>query len=83
MDILTELSAAVENAFTQLLERLAHYLPNLLAAFALLLVGWFAARILRTLAIRLTLAFDAVFQRLLSKRQTEHPRLPYTSGKVL
>jgi small-conductance mechanosensitive channel len=66
-----------------LLERLAHFLPNLLAAFALLLIGWFAARILRTLAIRLTLAFDAVFQRLLSKRQSEHPRLPYTSGKVL
>jgi hypothetical protein len=83
MDILTKLSAAIGTAFSQLLERLAHFLPNLLAAFALLLIGWFAARILRTLAIRLTLAFDAVFQRLLSKRQSEHPRLPYTSGTVL
>ena len=59
MENYTGWGASIGHAFTQLIERLAQYLPSLLAAFALLLIGWFAARILRSLAIRLTLVVDA------------------------
>lgn len=83
METYTGWGASVGHAFTQLVDRLAQYLPSLLAAFALLIIGWFVARILRSLAIRLTLVVDAVLQRLLRKHRGERARLPYTSGKIL
>lgn len=83
METYTGWGASIGQAFSQLIDRLAHFLPSLLAAFALLLIGWFAARLLRSLAIRLTLVVDTVLQRLLRKHRGERPRLPYTSGKIL
>jgi hypothetical protein len=46
------------------LERLSQLLPNLLAALALLVVGWLAARLLRLVAVRASRMLEALLARL-------------------
>ena len=52
MEVLTDWSAVLGSAFTQFAARAGQYLPSLLGAFVLLLVGWFVARVMRSLAVR-------------------------------
>jgi hypothetical protein len=48
----------------QIYDRLATLLPSLLAAIALLLAGWLAARLLRALTVRAVALLDSVLSRL-------------------
>ena len=52
MDLFAQWGEALNNAFSQLLQRLALYLPSVFGAFLLLLIGWIVARLLRTVAMR-------------------------------
>lgn len=51
-------------AGSTLLDRLTAYLPSLVAATLLLLVGWLLARLLKLLAMRAVLLIDTVLPRL-------------------
>jgi small-conductance mechanosensitive channel len=48
-----------------LLQRLAEYLPSLLAAVALLLAGWLLGRLLKSFTVRLVAGADRLWHRLI------------------
>jgi small-conductance mechanosensitive channel len=83
MDIFTDWSAVLGSAFTQFANRAGQYLPSLLGAFLLLLVGWFVARALRALAVRAAVGVDRLLARLTASGGTERARLPQSSARVL
>lgn len=83
MDLFSQWGAALSGAFTQLVERLALYVPNVLGAFLLLLAGWLAARLLRALAMRLALLADRTLARFARAPEGAPRRLPHTSAKIL
>jgi hypothetical protein len=62
-----------------ILERLTQLLPNLLAAVALLVVGWLAARLLRLLAIRASRMLEALLARIAGPAGAERPRFGRSS----
>jgi hypothetical protein len=83
MQILSNWGAALSSAFTQFAERAAQYLPSILGAFLLLLLGWIVARVLRTLAIRAAIIVDRMLSRLTTAPSAERARLPQSSAKIL
>jgi len=83
MDIFTDWSGVLGNAFTQFASRAGSYLPSLLGAFVLLLVGWFVARALRVLAVRAAVAVDRLLARLTTSGGAERSKLPLSSARVL
>ncbi len=62
-----------------ILERLTQLLPNLLAAVALLVVGWLAARLLRLLAIRASRMLESLLARIAGPAGAERPRFGRSS----
>jgi len=58
---------AFSSGAVELLNRVAGYMPRLLAAVALLLAGWLVARLLRLLSVRLITGLDHLWQRLVLK----------------
>jgi small-conductance mechanosensitive channel len=83
MQILNDWGAALSAAFAQFIERITLYLPSILGAFLLLLIGWVVARVLRSLAIRAAIIFDRMLSRLTSTGGAERARLPQSSAKIL
>lgn len=83
MDILTGLRESLTDAWSALVAALASHLPALLGAIALLVVGWFAARLLRALVLRLTRLLDGLIQHFYLRRGLEPPRHGLASGRVL
>lgn len=83
MDILLQWRDALTGILDQTVERLTHYLPNVLGAFLLLLVGWIVAQVLRALAVRLTLLGERALGRISAGRGTAPTRLPSASAKIL
>jgi len=81
MEIFSQWSDTLAGVFKQTIERLAFYLPNVLGAFLLLLVGWFVAHLLRTTAVRLTLLAERALARFSVSRGAS-PRLPSASAKI-
>ncbi len=83
MQFLNDWGTALGNAFTQFTERVGQYLPSILGAFLLLLIGWIVARILRTLAIRAAIIVDRMLARIATGSSTERAKLPQSSAKIL
>ncbi len=83
MQILSDWGAALSGAFTQIVERIGQYLPSILGAFLLLLLGWIIARVLRTLSIRAAIIVDRMLSRMTSSGGTERAKLPQSSAKFL
>ncbi len=83
MQTLSDWGAALHTAFAQFVERAAQFLPSILGAFLLLLIGWVIARVLRTLAIRSAVIVDRMLLRLTSTGHTERAKLPPSSAKIL
>ncbi|MEO6422722.1 MAG: hypothetical protein ABIR84_08620 [Candidatus Nitrotoga sp.] len=83
MDIFTDWSAILSSAFAQFAARAAQHLPNILGAFLLLLIGWFVARVLRTLAVRAAVFIDRMLARMTAYGGTERAKLPQSSARVL
>ena len=83
METISQWRDALAGIFDQTLERLSHYLPNILGAFLLLLVGWIVAYVLRAAAARLTLLGERTLTRISVGRGTTLPtRLPHASAKI-
>jgi hypothetical protein len=55
---------SVASAGAALVERLSSYLPSVLAALVLLLVGWLLARLLKVLAARAVMLLDTLLPRI-------------------
>jgi len=83
MDTVTEWREALSALTSQLGERLAHWLPNLFAAIALLVVGWLAARFAKILTLRLVTLLDGAIQRLFQHRGAAAPPTALASGRVI
>ncbi len=67
MDKLSEFLKEIPKIIGQWLEQLTAYLPNLLGAVLLMLIGWVVASILKSLSIRLTRILNRILSRLFSK----------------
>lgn len=83
MDTFPDWSTALRSAFEQLGDRLAQLVPSLVGALLLLLAGWVAARLLRSLTIRLAHLLDAALARFSRARDFERPKVPAASTQVL
>lgn len=68
------ITAALQNIATQVLE----YLPRVVVALFVLILGWFLARLLRLLIMRAIKRLDLMWQKFISKRGLEQlqPRHP-------
>lgn len=66
-----------------LLERLVAFLPSLLAAVALLVLGWIVARLLKALSIRLMLGADRIWQRFVTRTNLPATPMRRPSGKAV
>lgn len=83
METLNDWGSAFSDAFAQMIERMGQFLPSLLGAFLLLLIGWIVARILRTLAVRAAIVVDRMLARLTSGGSVERAKLPQSSVRIL
>jgi small-conductance mechanosensitive channel len=61
---MNNLGQALTSASSDILERIVSYLPSLLGALVLVIVGWLLARILRALTIRAVLLIENLASRL-------------------
>ena len=83
MDLFAQWGEALNNAFSQLLQRLALYLPSVFGAFLLLLIGWIVARLLRTVAMRTANLLERGLSHVPTGRVTGRVRLPGASAAIL
>lgn len=83
MDLVNDWGMALDRAFTQWVERAGQYLPSILGAFLLLLVGWAVSRLLRSLAMRATVLVDRMLARVSASGGAERAKLPLSSARVL
>jgi small-conductance mechanosensitive channel len=83
MDLFLQWRNALARVLEQTVERLSLYLPNVLAAFLLLLVGWVVAHLLRAVAVRVTLLGERALARIAASRGAAPARLPGASAKIL
>ena len=83
MDTLTNWSAVLGNALAQFAERAGQFLPSILGAFLLLLIGWAVARVLRSIAVRAAVVVDRVLARFTSTARGERAKLTQSSAGVL
>lgn len=83
MDTMNNWGSALSHAFTQFVDRAGQYLPSIVGAFLLLLIGWIVARVLRSLALRAAIIIDRMLARLAPGGTTERSRMPQSSAKVL
>ena len=83
MELFTSWGVVLGAALRQFAERAGQYLPSLLGAFLLLLIGWVAARVLRSLAVRSAIVIDRLLARMTRSGVTEHAKLPQSSARVL
>jgi small-conductance mechanosensitive channel len=83
MELFTNWGVVLGAAFHQFAERAGQYLPSILGAFLLLLIGWVVARVLRSLAVRSAVVIDRLLARLTTSGATERAKLPQSSARVL
>ncbi|WP_455206006.1 mechanosensitive ion channel family protein [Kaarinaea lacus] len=75
-------STALNNTFAQLMERLMQYLPNIIGAVVLVIVGWIVAVAIRAIFLRLMRAFETVLQRF-SKQGKSAKNQFYSTSQFL
>ena len=83
MDKIPDWGTTFGLGITQMLTRLLNFLPSLLGAIALLLIGWVSARLLRKLTIRLSLGLDRMMDRLHRRKGLTRARVPGASAQIV
>ncbi|MCI0401637.1 MAG: mechanosensitive ion channel [Gammaproteobacteria bacterium] len=58
MDTYNNWTSLLRNSFTEFVQALAEYLPSLIVALVLLVIGWLLARLMRTLILRFGAGID-------------------------
>ena len=79
---MTSWTDAFSNELTRLAAQTAAYLPRLLLAIAVLVAGWFIARLLRMLSVRLLLGIDRLWHRFISHTGYEQLQPHYPPAKI-
>ena len=83
MNNYSEWTTDLGTTFLDMITRFIHYLPTLLGGILILLVGWFVARLLRVLAVRLARLLDQMMSRLSRRPPPERPRGTPPWGRLL
>lgn len=83
MDSYAAWAERLQQSGALLLERLISFLPNLLAAVALLILGWIVARLLRALSIRLMQGAEHIWQRFVTRTNLPTSPMRRPSGKAV
>jgi len=83
METLREWGAIAATSFNEFISTLMAFLPRLLGAVVLLLLGWILARILRGLTLRLIAVIDRLLQRFAMTASPEYKRLRQSSSVLL
>lgn len=83
MEQLREWGAVAASSFNESITTLIAFLPRLIGALALLLLGWVLARILRGLTLRLINMIDRLLQRFSMTATPEYQRLRQSSAVLL
>lgn len=65
----------ISDATSRLFGRFIEFIPDLVAALLLVLIGWIAARLLRAAGTRLALWFNGTVERVLSAERSRYLRL--------
>jgi len=82
METINSWGNMIIGAFSELFQGAAQYLPSLMGAFLLLLIGWLVARVLRVLSMRAAVLLERLVYRTGSP-VAEATRLPRSSARVL
>src|SRR5690242_4476197 len=72
---MSNLGTALTGATSEILQRIVAFLPSLLGALLLVIVGWLLARILRALTVRAVLLVENLAARLASTPGAEPLRM--------
>ncbi|WP_295686231.1 mechanosensitive ion channel domain-containing protein [uncultured Nevskia sp.] len=83
MTLLAEWSTALQDVLSTFLGKASHFLPKLVGALVLLLVGWLVARVLRTIGTQLVATAERVLSQSSIARNGSSVRLPMVSARVL
>lgn len=83
MDFFTKWQDTLISVSNQFIERLGFYLPNVIGAFLLLLIGWVIAHILKVVAIRLTKLAEHSLPKIFPTRSTLSSKFPSASARIL
>lgn len=79
---MNNLGAALTGATTNILERIVAYLPSLLGALLLIVLGWLVARLLRALTMRAVLLIETLVTRLSTQQGAEPLRMRRASAVI-
>jgi small-conductance mechanosensitive channel len=82
MEMFSRWGDALAGVLGQTGDRLAQYLPSVLGAFLLLLVGWVVAHLFRMAALRLSLLGERALARIPVGRGARQSRMPGASAKI-
>lgn len=77
---MNDLGETLSQAATAVLERVVEFLPSLIGAVLLLVVGWAVARILRALTTRAVLLLEPLIARIATPAGMERPRVGRASA---
>jgi len=77
---MNNLSEALAGAFSGIHDRVVAYLPNLLGAMLLLVVGWLLARVLRAFTMRAVLLAETLVSRLTTQASPDPMRMRRASA---
>jgi len=77
---MNNLSEALAGAFSGIHDRVVAYLPNLLGAMLLLVVGWLLARVLRAFTVRAVLLVETLVSRLTTQASPDPMRMRRASA---
>jgi hypothetical protein len=80
MNQLRSLGEALSTVGSTLLERIVAFVPSVIGAVLLLIVGWILARILRILAMRAALLLDTLLARVSGPAGVERLRMGRAAG---
>ncbi|MBM3358974.1 MAG: mechanosensitive ion channel [Betaproteobacteria bacterium] len=78
-----QLGSSIGASFSQIGARLVEYAPSVLGATLLLLVGWFVARLLRGMAVKLMSVLEVLLHRMFRGRAASAPSMPSASVEIV
>lgn len=83
MNNYTDWTSDLSSTFLEWVDQIVQYLPTLLAALGLLLVGWLVARLLRTAAVHLSRLLEQAVLRVARRPLPPRSHLPPPWGNIL
>lgn len=80
---MTHLMESFASTFTGMADQVVAYLPRLVAALVVVLLGWILARLTRAFVIRLIAGLDQVWYKLVSRTGLDHTYLHLVSARLI